>query len=425
MNQYKTAFSEIASLPHPFSVNGGRYTQPPLDNMRRLNRFLGCPFEKLKIIHVGGTNGKGSCVNMLASVLISLGKKIGVYQSPHIFDCRERITINGQKIPVADFCRIWQKQKEYVKNHMTTYSEVLVSMAMRYFVENKVDIAIVEVGIGGMNDPTNICKHPIFSVITSIGFAHTQLLGCSLKEITHQKAGIIKQFAPVILGNVPAGVIPQIEEVAKVKRARVIIAANYWKALSRANQIKHDKWFDIQGDFQQHNVKTVVTLLSLLAERRQFHCLPMPSSLVRNALRKTRERMSFRGRWEVVKHTPLVVFDVCSNVFAWHQIILNLRRLKFKGLFDKLFIIMAFSELSTFDTIKLRKELACEAYYIVPYTCATLDAESILANLKVSGVSVPSLTSAIEKGLSMASKRDMIFIGGSHYLASQVLSFFK
>ena len=228
-----------------------------------------------------------------------------------------------------------------------------------------------------------------------------------------------------MIGNIPFGVIPLIEKIAETKRAPVFKAENYWRALPRPERISHDKWFDLKGPCQKYNVKTIVTAFHLLLKYDHIQCPNLNLLSVRNAMRKTRKIMSFRGRWDVIYNKPFTIFDVCSNVTALRESIVHIRRLKDRKRYDKLYVIIGFSELTKFELGMLKKVLPTEAYYIIPCSDATLNAGETLTMLDVNGEIALSICEAIDKCLSMASIHDMVFIGGSHYFAPEILSRFQ
>ena len=228
-----------------------------LTNSLALSKHLNYPENKFKTIHIAGTNGKGSTSHMLASVLQEAGYKVGLYTSPHLKDFRERIRINGEVIRKIDVINFIKKNSEFLSIHKLSFFEMTVGLAFDCFAKQQVDIAIIEVGLGGRLDSTNIIT-PEVSVITNIGLDHTQFLGETLPEIAFEKAGIIKSNIPVVIGEFQKEVFPVFEKIAKDKSAPLFLASNF----NTSNFLT-----DLKGTYQQHNLKTVVKTLEVLNDK--------------------------------------------------------------------------------------------------------------------------------------------------------------
>ena len=279
-----------------YQRKGAAAYRPGLDAMLALDNHLGLPHKSFKCIHVAGTNGKGSTSHMLASVLQQAGYKVGLYTSPHLLDFRERIKVNGSMIPeqkVVDFVSI---HKPYFEAQRLSFFEMTVGMAFSYFKQERVDYAIIEVGLGGRLDATNIIT-PILSVITNIGLDHTQFLGTTRPKIAREKAGIIKNGVPVVIGEKDAETEDIFSEIAiKKKSSLLFVKTQLSKYLT-----------DLKGSYQQLNVQTVIAALGFLSIKN------ITPDIIQKGLLNVVLNTQLSGRWQILNTSPKIIADVGHN----------------------------------------------------------------------------------------------------------------
>ena len=313
-----------------FSRIGKAALKPDLTNTIKLCAALGDPQEKFKSVHIAGTNGKGSTSHALAAVMQDAGYKTGLYTSPHLIDFRERIIINGVEVSeewVVDFVA---QHKKLIEEIQPSFFEITVAMAFAFFAEEKVDIAIIETGLGGRLDSTNIIT-PLLSIITNISYDHKDLLGNTLAEIAAEKAGIIKPNVPVIIGE-------QNDETERVffersvhnqspmyyaqslwgiVRVRQDAKYQYYKAVNNAKREMYDLHTDMLGNYQQHNIKTILTASEILSHKG-FN-LTIPATM--HALSRVKKTTGLRGRWEWMQEHPAVICDVAHNPAGLREVL--------------------------------------------------------------------------------------------------------
>ena len=432
MVDYNKIVEELLYLPHPYRSDGDRLYQNDLNSMVKFDEYLGCPSKKLNLIHVAGTNGKGSCVSFLNSALMGLNYTVGTYQSPHISDCRERIKINGKVITKKAVCDFWSVAQGYINGDERAkalnpewkrppYSEVYVAMALYYFAKAKVDFAIIEVGIGGRLDPTNIIKSPLIAIICSIGLDHTKLLGETEEEIALEKCGIIKYNSPLVVGSVTESVKNVIKKEAQQHNSPCYFVDEYYNTkIDPKKKIAHDESYDLKGNYQKMNLETVVTALHLL---RMYHPEIIPDNLfnrgLEEALRNTAKITHFRGRWEVSSYSPYIITDICDNEFGLKlnmEQLLSLREAKGEG---KLYLILGFVSC---DYIDAKRVFPKHAEYIFTCSGGTMNAAKLQEKLQIEGKVTSSVKEAIDYYWTIKEESDLVYIGGSVYLLESVFN---
>jgi dihydrofolate synthase/folylpolyglutamate synthase len=307
-----------------FSRLGKAALKPDLTNTLRLCEALGNPQEQFKSIHIAGTNGKGSTSHMLAAILQEAGYRTGLYTSPHLVDFRERIRINGKMVHEAWVVEFVAKHKPIIEEIEPSFFEVTVAMAFQAFAEQKVDIAVVETGLGGRLDSTNIIT-PVLSIITNISYDHQDLLGNTLQQIATEKAGIIKLKVPVVIGEEQAETervflekslhsqstlyyAESIWDMVRIKQDRLY---QYFKAVHRGRREMHDLATDMLGNYQQQNLRTVLSAAEVLIANQGLE-LSMP--IIKTALSKVKQLTGLHGRWEILQQHPFMVMDVAHNI---------------------------------------------------------------------------------------------------------------
>jgi len=376
-----------------------------LDNIKFLTVQLGNPQEKYPTIHVAGTNGKGSTSHMLASILQESGYKTGLTTSPHLKDFRERIRVNGMmcsKDFVVDFV---EKNKKLIESVEASFFEVSIAMAFAYFAQQKVDVAVIETGLGGRLDSTNII-HPILSVITNIGLEHTQFLGNTLAEIAGEKAGIIKKNTPVVIGETEDETRPVFIKKAKETHSEIIFAEE--KKFSHYES-------DLKGIYQEKNRRTVLTAIEVLQQKG----FKITEEHIRNGLKNVVKNTGLRGRWEILRENPLMVADAAHNVHGLNEAIKQIRATPH----ERLHLVLGF--VNDKDVKSILKLFPRDAYFYfsAPDVPRKLPIEELKSTVppEINASFFGSVKKALEKAQENAGKHDLIYIGGSTFFVAEVL----
>jgi dihydrofolate synthase/folylpolyglutamate synthase len=330
---YKQTVDYLYTTLPMFSSKGKEALKPGLDNIRKLCKILDDPQEQFKSIHIAGTNGKGSVSHMLAAILQEAGYKVGLYTSPHLVDFRERIRIDGVPVSREWVVDIVERLKPVtLETVQPSFFELTVAMAFTAFAEEKVDVAIVETGLGGRLDSTNIIT-PLLSVITNISYDHKDTLGNTLGEIAAEKAGIIKPQVPVVIGQQHPETERIFFEHALRNQATVYYAEAMWdmvrvgqnaryqyfKAVHRARREMHDLSSDLLGSYQQYNLRTALAAVEVLLARQEFSALTVDKALT--AFAKVKRLTGLRGRWEILQQQPLIISDVAHNAAGIQEVV--------------------------------------------------------------------------------------------------------
>lgn len=430
MNYTETLDYLFSSMPSFQQVGGDAY-KPGLERISEFCRSIGNPQRNYFVIHVAGTNGKGSVSNMLAAVLQQAGYHTGLFTSPHLTDFRERIRVNGEMIPKQKVVNFVDRYKVEMERLQLSFFEMTTAMAFDYFAQSDVEVAVIEAGLGGRLDATNIVQ-PVISVITNIGLEHTEYLGDSLPKIAREKGGIIKKCTPVVVGEKNSSYNLVLEEIAEDLRSELIYADEAFtlgecgfeggKQVVTLNRSRDGYPYrlrlDLLGEYQRQNLATVATVLDALHETT-------PLSISRRAfvegVRDVCAITSFRGRWQVLSERPLVVCDTAHNEHGIAEVAKQLNERTNKG---KLFCIMGFCEDKEFD--KMLALMPNDAHYI--FTQASIrraaSVEKISEVAEALGLDfevAPSVEEALAKAQSQLSEDDMLFIGGSTFVVAEVL----
>lgn len=389
-----------------FQRQGKTAFKKDLTNIIALSKHLNFPETKFKSIHVAGTNGKGSTSHMIASVLQEAGYKVGLYTSPHLKDFRERIKINGKEITENEVIEFIENNKRFFETHQLSFFEMTVGLAFDCFEKNKVEVAVIEVGLGGRLDSTNII-HPEVSVITNIGLDHTQFLGETLPEIAFEKAGIIKPMIPVVIGEFQPEVFPVFQGIASEKESDLYLAENL---------VKNNYKTDLKGMYQLKNVKTVVQTLQVLISKG-FH---ISEENINNGLKNVISNTNLLGRWQVLRENPTVICDTAHNTEGLTYVLNQLHQERY----DKLHIVFGVVNDKNLETILPLFPINATYYFCKPNIPRGLD-EILLqrqcAKYKLMGNTFNSVENAYKAALKNASKSDLIFIGGSTFVVAEVV----
>ncbi len=388
-----------------YQAQGASAYKKDLTNSILLAEHLGNPEREIKSIHIAGTNGKGSTSSMLASILQEAGYKTGLYTSPHLKDFRERIKINGQDIPkdfVVDFI---SRNGLFFEKHQLSFFEMTVGLAFEYFVSEQADIAIIEVGMGGKLDSTNIIS-PIASVITNIGMDHMQFLGNTLQEIAGEKAGIIKPGIPVVIG----------EYTSETKSVFLAKAESCSSPIYFASdEVMTDYPSDLIGDYQVQNRTTVLKTIEVIKNK-----FPVIQQNIKDGLLKVMSNTGFKGRWHQVHASPTAIADTAHNSHGLKIVMNQLQKQEF----DTLHIVLGVvNDKDLADILPLFPQNAIY-YFCKPDVPRGLD-EKLLRGAAsqhgLNGNAYDSVTAAYSEALAAASLNDFIFIGGSTFVVAEIL----
>ena len=396
--------------------------KPGIESMMAFDNALGNPHKKFKAIHIAGTNGKGSVSHMLAAVLQKTGARVGLYTSPHLIDFRERIKINGEMISkeaVLDFLVKW---KPFINENKPSFFEITTAMAFDYFAREKVDVAVIETGLGGRLDSTNIIT-PMISIITNIALDHCEHLGFTLGEIAREKAGIIKPGVPVVIGEALHSTKPIFLRIADDLGCKVLFAQEY-----KFKDVKASEYdLDLKGDYQNYNIRTVLTSLYLLSTNERFkeiHKGNWNDAIIRDALKTAAATTGLRGRWEYLCKEPPVLCDTGHNANGLNIVFSQLRAMKSK----RLFIIIGF--VADKDLNKILGFMLDNAYYFITQAKIprALDANILAKRMSGQGLKgeiKPSVEQAIRDYKNIRQDGDLLFIGGSNFIVAEAIEFFE
>ncbi|TDY11615.1 bifunctional folylpolyglutamate synthase/dihydrofolate synthase [Meridianimaribacter flavus] len=405
MNYQDTINWVFSQLPM-YQRQGKSAYKVDLHNTQVLAEHLNHPEFKFKTVHVGGTNGKGSTSHMLASVLQEAGYKVGLYTSPHLKDFRERIKINGKEVSKQFVISFIKKHKPFFEQHTLSFFEMTVGMAFDYFSKKKVDIAIIEVGLGGRLDSTNIIS-PLVSVITNIGLDHTQFLGDTLEKIAVEKAGIIKPNIPVVIGETQIETKSVFTETAKNNNSEIYFADQNITSILDS---------DLKGSYQQKNIKTVLQTLQIL-KQNNFNISQKNIAL---GLNSVVSNTGLKGRWQILQESPKVICDTAHNKEGLTYVVNQLKT----EVYNKLHIVFGVvsdKDLSTIIAILPKK---ATYYFCRPNISRGLDENNIKHTFKAHGFvgkSYSSVNEALSNAKKSAKPEDLIYVGGSTFVVAEII----
>lgn len=419
----------FARLPMYQRVGAVAY-KADLVNTIKIVEVLGKPHLKLKCIHVAGTNGKGSSSHMLAAIMQQCGYKTGLYTSPHLTDFRERVKINGKMIPKNHVIDFVQKYKEPFEEIEPSFFEWTVGLALDYFATEEVDVAIIEVGLGGRLDSTNIIT-PKTSLITNISFDHMNLLGDTLEKISREKAGIIKPRVPVVISQYQSETAPVFNAMAREQKAPIEYADKNYKiikhtlskglmqveVLNKKDDAVHHYELDLTGIYQLKNLLGVLNVLEFI-EKAGFLIEP---EQVKAALKNVCGITGLRGRWQKLSDKPLIISDTGHNEDGIKQILENLKDIQYTDLH------FVFGTVNDKDVSKILGLLPKEAiyYFVKANIPRALDENELLSQaqkLKLKGHSYKTVEAGLKAAKKAAKKTDLIFVGGSTFVVGDILA---
>ena len=404
MNYQETLSWMFNRLPM-FQTQGKTALNNKLDNILAFTSVLGNPQTKFKSLHIAGTNGKGSSSSMLASILQEAGYKVGLYTSPHLKDFRERIKINGKEIPENYVINFISENKSFLEEHSLSFFEMTVGMAFCYFAEEKVDIAVIEVGLGGRFDSTNIIT-PEVSLITNISKDHTDILGDTLPKIAFEKAGIIKQNVPVVISEYQEETAPVFTAKAKEMNAPIIFA----------NHIKTSLTTDLQGAYQEKNIKGVIAVTELLIHQGWDIT---PENIAQGLLHVV-HNTNLKGRWQTLGSYPTIVCDTGHNVGGLTYVMEQLK----KQTYTHLHIVVGFVKEKDVNGVLELFPKEATYYFCSPAIARGLNVDTLkeIAIAKgLQGERYSSVAEALNAAKAQALPTDFIFVGGSTFVVAEVL----
>lgn len=405
MNYQETTNWMFNQLPM-YQLQGASAYKEDLTNIRLLAAHLGNPQNSLKCIHVGGTNGKGSTSHMLASVLQETGYKVGLYTSPHLKDFRERIKINGKEIPEDFVIEFIAKHKDFFEANDMSFFEMTVGLAFDYFDSEKVDIAVIEVGLGGRLDATNIIT-PLISVITNIGLDHTQFLGNTLEAIAGEKAGIIKPNIPVVIGEYTDETKPVFLTKAEENNAPISFASDLIDQIYLS---------DLIGDYQFHNKKTVQQAISILNNQTDFK---ISTEQLKEGLLHVVKNTGLQGRWQQLGENPKIICDTAHNKHGLTVVMNQLQNEKY----EKLHIVLGVVNDKDLDAILPLFPKEAQYYFCSPNSSRGLPAETLKNAAKkfgLEGEKYDSVAIAFAEAKKNATENDFIYVGGSTFVVAEL-----
>ena len=403
MNYQETLDYLFSCLPMYQRIGNQAY-KTDIGNILSASEHLDNPHTKFKSIHVAGTNGKGSTSHLLASILQEAGNKVGLYTSPHLKDFRERIKINGQKIQKSEVISFVKNNKVFFESLNLSFFEFTVALAFNYFAKKKVDIAIIEAGLGGRLDSTNIIN-PELAIITNISLDHVNLLGNTIKKIAKEKAGIIKKQTPIIIGRKQKETTAIFTEISRRENANLIYA-------STNNKYKTD----LKGNYQKENLATALTAINQL---QVLNWNISKDNIIAGAI-NTMKNTSFIGRWQIMSKHPLIIYDCGHNEEAIEQVTQQIAKLNF----NRLHFIFGIVEDKNIDTILSLLPQEGQYYFCQSNTPRAMKKEELMKKGLKSGLK-GRFYSSVKQALKTAKKNaeidDLIFVGGSTFIVAEVI----
>lgn len=414
-----------------FQHVGGAAYKEGLSTTHILDAHFNHPHNQYKTIHIAGTNGKGSCAHTIAAILQHTGLKVGLYTSPHLVDFRERIRINGEMMPQQYVIDFVEEERSFFEPLHPSFFELTTALAFKYFAEQHVDVAVIEVGLGGRLDCTNIIR-PILSVITNISFDHTQFLGNTLAQIASEKAGIIKHKVPVIIGECNAETRSVFEHKAHEVEAPILFAEDNKEVLSSefsdlfGHKLRHyttrsfgDIYGELTGECQIKNANTILCALHSLSK-----IFSVTHEDITYAFEHVCEMTGLRGRWQILQEHPTIICDTGHNTGGWQYLAHQLAQIATSG--NKLHIV--FGMASDKDIERVMSTLPHEAcYYWTKASVKRATSEQTIANIATKydlhGKTYSNVARAYEAAVNNASTNDYIYVGGSSFIVADLLHY--
>ncbi|MBK6834494.1 MAG: bifunctional folylpolyglutamate synthase/dihydrofolate synthase [Bacteroidetes bacterium] len=419
----------FAQLPMFHRIGAEAY-KANLDNTYALMDVLKQPHSKFKTIHIAGTNGKGSTSHMMAAVLQEAGYKVGLYTSPHLKDFRERIRINGKMISQQKVVDFVDKHKKHFDKIQPSFFEWTVGLAFDYFAEKKVDIAIIEVGLGGRLDSTNIITPELY-IITNISFYHTNLLGNTLGAIAGEKAGIIKKDIPclisertfeteeVFIDKAKKEFAPLFftEDLIKVKVVKQIFKKGNLNLVYKVSSSKKEMLCDLPGTYQTKNIATIYAACAIL---NSFSDFKIGLTDIEKALTKVTETTGLKGRWQVLNNKPLVIADTGHNEAGIKEVLKNIKQTQYKNLHIVLGVVND-KDVNAMLSLLPKKATYYFCKASIPRALDEKELQLLAAKHKLKGATYKTVKQALADAKKITHKDDLIFVGGSTFTVAEVV----
>lgn len=433
---YQQTLDYLYTSQPAFHQVGAAAYKPGLGNTLSLMQHLGNPHSQLRAVHIAGTNGKGSTSHLIAAALQAQGYKVGLFTSPHLVDFRERIRINGQMIPQQPVVDFVTDNRSFLDQLRPSFFETTMALAFWYFVEQKVDIAVIEVGLGGRLDSTNVLT-PLLSVITNIGIDHTEFLGDTLAQIAAEKAGIMKLNVPCVIGEVTDDIYPIFEERARAceiwGEGPETTDCRIWFAnqcgFMRKRRLKEASQCQLVGDYQQNNLQTAFVALQVL---RNICGIALDTHAIAKGFAHVCDLTGLRGRWETISTLPLTICDTGHNShgirYVAEQLYSLLAERRVTHPDAQLRIVLGMVNDKDIDDVLALLPVDAVYYFTQPHTSRALSAEAMYSKwmaLHPDHLASRSYEQALETlrlAQSEASSADIIFVGGSNYLVGELLT---
>lgn len=398
-----------------------------LQNTLALDKHFNHPHTNFKTIHIAGTNGKGSCSHSLASILQEAGYKVGLYTSPHLVDFRERIRVNGQCISKERVVKFVKDERKFFEPLHPSFFELTTALAFKYFDEQKVDIAIIEVGLGGRLDCTNIIS-PILSIITNISFDHTQFLGDTLAKIAAEKAGIIKKGVPVIIGEANEETSPVFQSKANEVNSDIVFAEDNAIVTSSSPIVDGGRRYnlsnnstlvgELSGDYQERNMNTILCACNIL---KQMNIIKN-DDIIAKGLTNICKNTGLLGRWQTIQNNPTVVCDTGHNVGGWNYLAPQIKRQQC----NQLRIVFGMVDDKDINSVMYLLPKNAIYYWTQAESKRAIKAErvaEIAIKHDLRGEIFDNVEVAYTKALQDSNKDDFVFVGGSSYIVADLLTF--
>jgi dihydrofolate synthase / folylpolyglutamate synthase len=432
MNYKETMGYLLSQLPMFHRIGPAAY-KANLDNTLALSQYLGQPETQFRNIHIAGTNGKGSVANVLASVLQEQGYRTGLATSPHLKDFRERIRINGEMIPKREVTDFINKHRHFFEKLSPSFFELTIALTFDYFARQQVDIAVIETGLGGRLDSTNVIT-PEVSIITNIGMDHMNLLGDTLEKIAREKAGIIKEGIPMIIGKYQPDIHHVFSNLAGEKNAPLFLAKDFYAFASAETkevsgqllqEITYKTPFgemrkvstDLLGSYQQENLATVLTAVEILNKGGKFN---VSSQAIEEGMANVQKNTGFKGRWYQLGKRPRIICDTGHNADGIERVTSHLSGLEY----DQLRIVLGMVDDKDISGVLSLFPPAAKYYFCKPDVPRGLDPHKlaqIAQTHRLKGDVFPSVKEALMAAKKQATARDLIFVGGSTFVVAEVV----
>ncbi len=427
---YQEALEYLYTQTPLFQNVGQEAYKEGLYNTVTIDRHLGCPHKLYKTIHVAGTNGKGSVSHTLAAILQASGYKTGLYTSPHLTDFRERIRVNGKPVAPEFVVKFIERNREFLEPLHPSFFEVTTAMAFSWFAEQEVDVAVIETGLGGRLDCTNIIK-PVLSIITNIGYDHMKFLGETLPGIAFEKAGIIKKNVPVVIGEYTPETRTVFERKAEEVSTRIVFAEDNCKIISQKYHNPSKVVYEttaypalesgLAGLCQEKNANTILTALDEL-KKKKFN---IPESAARKGFKNVCRMTGLRGRWQLVSKKPDIICDTGHNSHGLKYIARHLEELSAKPGFGQLRIVMGMvNDKDITDVLALMPRNA-RYYFTQASVKRALDASTLrdmARQVGLTGRVYRTVAQAVDMARREAAPEDLIFVGGSTFVVADLLT---